>query len=221
MFTGIVEQIGSVVTFRANGNSGKLTISLSAGLTDLVLGESIAVNGVCLTVCDFGSNWFCADVMAETTKKSNLMDLKPGSKVNLERAMKADGRFGGHMVSGHIDGTGKISNILPEENAIWYEINTTQDILKYIVTKGSIAIDGTSLTVVSVDNTSFKVSVIPHTKESTILNLKGIGQIVNLECDVIGKYIEKLINYPSQNHLQDKNKESLINLSYLTKHGFV
>ena len=193
MFTGIVEETGSIKNIKRGAASAELSIEASKVLEDVALGDSIAVNGVCLTVTDFSGSMFTADVMHETLDRSSLGALRPGSPVNLERAMKTDGRFGGHIVSGHIDGTGHISNISRDDNAIWYTIDTSGDILRYIVEKGSIAIDGISLTVASVDESSFKVSIIPHTAANTILAVKKAGDVVNLENDIIGKYVEKLM----------------------------
>lgn len=193
MFTGIVEEIGTVTSMVRGTKSAALTISAKKILEDLRLGDSVATNGVCLTATGIRGNQFTADVMNETLSRSSLGSLKVGSPVNLERAMAANGRFGGHIVSGHIDGTGKISAIKKEDIAIWYTIQTTPQILRYVIEKGSIAIDGISLTVASVAKDSFSVSVIPHTARETILSQKSIGAVVNLENDMIGKYVEKLL----------------------------
>lgn len=216
MFTGLVEEIGTVSSINMGSSSGIITIETSNILKNANVGDSIAVNGVCLTATKIKGNVFEADVMAETFRRSSLGTLKNKSHVNLERAMAADGRFGGHIVSGHIDGTGNIIDISPEENAIWYTISANKNILKYIVEKGSIAIDGISLTVAYIDAKCFKVSIIPHTKKETILQYKNIGDIVNLECDIIGKYVEKLMNF---NNEKDKTKSN-ISLELLTKCGF-
>lgn len=215
MFTGIVEETGSIKNIKRGAASAELSIEASKVLEDVALGDSIAVNGVCLTVTDFSGSMFTADVMHETLDRSSLGALRPGSPVNLERAMKADGRFGGHIVSGHIDGTGHISNISRDDNAIWYTIDTSGDILKYIVEKGSIAIDGISLTVASVDESSFKVSIIPHTAANTILAVKKIGDVVNLENDIIGKYVEKLMRTA-----ENETEESCITEAFLIENGF-
>src|SRR5579875_94451 len=189
MFTGIIEEIGQVSAITRTGESFVLTIEAKKILEDVHLGDSIAVNGVCLTVTSFTGNQFTVDVMPETVKTTSLKDLRRGSKVNLERAMAAGGRFGGHFVSGHIDGTGVIKSKKAYENAVYYEIETEEKLLQYVILKGSIAVDGTSLTVFAVTETSFTLSLIPHTLAETVLGLKGPGDIVNLECDMIGKYV--------------------------------
>ncbi len=215
MFTGLIEEIGSVVNISMGAKSGSIYIRAGKILQDSKVGDSIAVNGVCLTATTINGDIFTADVMAETFRRSSLGSLKKGSHVNLERAMAADGRFGGHIVSGHIDGTGEIVNIEPEENAIWYTIAAKKEILDYIVMKGSIAIDGISLTVAYVDDVKFKVSIIPHTAAETILQYKKAGDIVNLENDIIGKYIEKLM-LKKDSEPQSSN----ITMEFLAQHGF-
>ncbi|MEE1341650.1 MAG: riboflavin synthase [Lachnospiraceae bacterium] len=214
MFTGIIEEIGKIKEISGNGSSRVLVIEAKKVLKDTKIGDSIAVNGVCLTVTGLGDNYFTADVMAETVRRSSLSQLVRGSQVNLERAMAADGRFGGHIVSGHVDATGEILDILPEENAIWYTVGTKPTALHYIVEKGSITIDGISLTVAYVDETCFKVSIIPHTRHETNLSTRKKGDIVNLECDIIGKYIEKLL-MPVE-----EEKSSKLTEEFLREHGF-
>lgn len=216
MFTGIVEEVGKIKTISMGSSSAVLTISASKVLENTKLGDSIAVNGVCLTVTNLGTDYFTADVMAETIRRSSLGTLSNGSPVNLERAMAADGRFGGHIVSGHVDSMGTISNIKPEDNAIWYTIDADVKTLHYIVEKGSITIDGISLTVACVDKSCFKVSIIPHTRQETNLSSKGIGDKVNLECDIIGKYVEKLLT-PVE---ETKEKKSNITEEFLKRYGF-
>ncbi|SHI20941.1 riboflavin synthase [Clostridium intestinale] len=215
MFTGIVEEIGTVVDFEASQNVLRIRVQASKVLEETYLGDSISTNGVCLTVTDIGKNYFYADVMGETVRRSNLGTLKKGDKVNLERAMTANSRFGGHIVSGHIDGKGKITSYEKEGNAVWITIDTDREILKYVVEKGSIAIDGISLTVAYVDDRKFKVSIIPHTSEGTTLLKKKIGEEVNLECDVIGKYVEKLLGFNKKN---DEKKS--ITMDFLINNGF-
>ena len=193
MFTGIIEEIGKVKKISLSGKSGSLEISAKKVLEETKIGDSIAVNGVCLTVTDLREGSFCADVMAETVRRSSLGQLSAGSGVNLERAMAADGRFGGHIVSGHIDGTGKIARLVREENAVWVHIAASAEILHLVVEKGSIAIDGISLTVASVGESEFAVSVIPHTGSETTLLSKKAGDTVNLENDIVGKYVQKLL----------------------------
>lgn len=216
MFTGIVEEIGSIEKINRGQKSSKLTIKANKILEDINLGDSICTNGVCLTVTNISNNSFDADVMAETLRKSNLGDLSVGSKVNLERALNLQRRLGGHIVSGHIDGAGQIVSIEREDNAFWVSIKAPSDILRYIVYKGSIAIDGISLTVAYVDNEIFKVSIIPHTKDETTLLSKNINDTVNLECDVLGKYVEKLLGLKSEAN----KKESSITESFLRENGF-
>ena len=193
MFTGIVEETGIVDGLELNSNSALIKIRAEKVLEGTKNGDSIAVNGVCLTVTDIKGSTFTADVMAETMRRTNLGSLKKGQKVNLERAMAADGRFGGHIVSGHIDGTGVISKIQDEQNARWIHIKAPAGILRLIVQKGSIAIDGISLTVAYLDDESFAVSLIPHTQKETTLATKKTGDTVNLENDIIAKYAERLL----------------------------
>jgi len=193
MFTGIIEEIGKIKRISLSGKSGSLEIAANVVLEGTKIGDSIAVNGVCLTVTSLSEKSFTADVMAETLRRSSLGSLTAGSSVNLERAMSAQGRFGGHIVSGHIDGTGKISKMKKEENAVWVFIEAKAEILSLIVEKGSIAIDGISLTVVSVTDSEFSVSVIPHTSKETTLLSKKAGDFVNLENDIVAKYVQKLL----------------------------
>lgn len=213
MFTGIIEEVGTVQTIQNGGNSSFIKVKAEKILEDIHIGDSIAVNGVCLTVTDYSKEMFCADVMNETLRRSSLGSLKNGSPVNLERAMSANGRFGGHIVSGHIDGTGNISSVKNDGIAIWYTINTIPEIMDYIIEKGSIAIDGISLTVAKVSENDFSVSIIPHTAQQTILSYKKAGDIVNLENDIVGKYIKKFIN--------PDNKKSNINMNFLAENGFI
>ncbi len=215
MFTGIIEEIGTVKKIMASSNFAKITISCSEILSDVNLGDSISVNGVCLTVTDYDSNGFTADVMHETLNRSSLGSLRNNSLVNLERAMSPLGRFGGHIVSGHIDGTGTIKSIKKDSIATWYEISCNNDLLKYIIEKGSIAIDGISLTVAKVHSDGFSVSIIPHTSLKTILSLKKTGDVVNLENDCIGKYIDRLMSFKEVN-----NKKNDISLDFLIENGF-
>lgn len=193
MFTGIIEEVGTVAGITRGARSSVLHIAGGVVFEGLKQGDSIAVNGVCLTVTDFSGRIFRADVMGETLARSSLGLLRQGSPVNLERAMPVGGRFGGHMVSGHIDGTGTIARIRSDDNAIWYTVAAPDKLLRYIVEKGSVAVDGISLTVADVSSGSFRVSVIPHTSRSTALSYKSAGDIVNLENDIVGKYIERFL----------------------------
>lgn len=216
MFTGIIEEIGTVSSIVSGSRSGQLVIAAKTVLEGTRLGDSIAVNGVCLTVTQLSHNSFTADVMPETLRRSALGSLVRGSQVNLERAMPADGRFGGHIVSGHIDGTGVISELRRDENAVWVTISTDSSILGLIVEKGSIAIDGISLTVASLDKSSFAVSVIPHTAAQTTLLSKQKGEPVNLENDILGKYVQRLL------HPEAVSKSaSRIDEAFLATHGFL
>ena len=214
MFTGIIEEMGLVKRIDRGSKSCILEIQCNEVLTDAKIGDSIATNGVCLTVTTMSSNSYTADVMPETLNKSSLGELKIGDRVNLERAMVANGRFGGHIVSGHIDGTGYIEKTMQDDNAIWYTIAADSSLLKYIVKKGSIAIDGISLTVADVSERNFKVSIIPHSQSKTNLQFKKAGSIVNLECDIIGKYVEKLMGYKKE------EEKSNITEAFLIQNGF-
>lgn len=215
MFTGIIEEVGTVISVQKGAASSFIEIKAETVLSDVHIGDSIAVNGVCLTVVSFSSASFRADVMNETLSRSSLGSLKQGSPVNLERAMAAGGRFGGHIVSGHIDGTGVITDIKKDGIAHWYTISANAAILRYIVEKGSIAIDGISLTVARVGDGSFAVSIIPHTAAKTVLSAKKIGDTVNLENDIIGKYVERLMKPES-----DTPENSAITMEFLAKNGF-
>lgn len=193
MFTGIIEEIGEIAAIKRGAVSCELSIKGNIIFDDLKLGDSVAVNGLCLTVTSIHENIFTADVMAESMRRSNLGILQKGSTVNLERAMSASGRFGGHIVSGHIDGIGFIRSFVREDNAVWVTVGADESIMRYIVEKGSVSIDGISLTVARIFKDAFSVSVIPHTGTETTLLSKKISDKVNLECDIIGKYVEKLI----------------------------
>ena len=216
MFTGLVEEVGTVQSILKGTQSAKIIIKAQKILENVQLGESIATNGVCLTVTDFTSHSFAVDVMAETIRKTNLKNLVSGSKVNLERALRLGDRLGGHLVSGHIDGIGIINDFNKEDNAVWVSIAAPTDILKYVIPKGSIGIDGISLTVAYVDERIFKVSIIPHTKNVTILLTKSLGDEVNLECDILGKYIERFLVFR-----ESSSKKNEIDMNFLSQHGFV
>ncbi|RFM21867.1 riboflavin synthase [Clostridium botulinum] len=193
LFTGIVEEVGRILKIEEGKDFLHISIEGSKVLNPLNIGESVAVNGVCLTVTSFNSNSFTADVMTETLNKSSLGTLSKGSLVNLERAVTLNKPLGGHIVSGHIDGTGEIINMKKEGIATLLEIKAKQNLLKYMIPKGSVALDGVSLTLVDIKGKSFTVSLIPHTIEETILVNKNIGDIINIECDVLGKYIYKFM----------------------------
>ncbi len=221
MFTGIIEEVGSVASIRKGAHSCVLTVNASRVLEDVHLGDSIATNGVCLTVTSFTSHSFSADVMHETLNRSSLGSLHIGSPVNLERAMLAGGRFGGHIVSGHIDGVGTISSIKEDDNAVWYTVEAPSSILRYIIEKGSITLDGISLTVAKVTNSNFSVSIIPHTRVQTNLASKKVGDVLNLENDLVGKYVERLMLQPiAASQEQPEQKSSGITKEFLSHYGF-
>ena len=213
MFTGIVEEIGKVTNIRNSPKSSILTIKGDKIFEDLKLGDSVAVNGVCLTVSNLEKQSFNADTTSETLERTSLGMLKTGSNVNLERAISANGRFGGHIVTGHIDGTGIIAAIRRDERTVWITFTAEPAILKYIIEKGSITVDGISLTVASLQPGAFSVAVIPHTEKSTTLLTKSKGEKVNLECDILGKYVERFVN-------RNEPKKSVITEKYLAESGF-
>ena len=217
MFTGIVEETGIIKEVVSAGSKGEIALYAKTVLEDTKVGDSISVNGVCLTVIRMDSSGFVADVMPETLRRSNLGSLRRGDKVNLERAMAANGRFGGHIVSGHIDGTGIITEYRKENNATWVCISAPKEILDLIVEKGSVAIDGISLTVAAVSDTDFQVSIIPHTGEETTLLTKKAGDIVNLENDIIGKYVKKLMSVDDE---PGRDEGSNITWEFLAENGF-
>ena len=207
MFTGIIEAIGKVKAIVRHANSIKLTIAVKKILEDIHIGDSICTNGVCLTVTTFDDSSYTADVMPETMSRTNFKDLRINDLVNCERAMPANGRFGGHIVSGHIDGIGEISKMTRDDKAVRIRIETRPEILRYIVEKGSITIDGISLTVTDVTSFDFGVSIIEHTQDATTLTKKKIGDTVNLENDIVGKYIEKFVG-----NITFQHDEKLLNL---------
>lgn len=215
MFTGLIEEVGTMEGATVGEKSMKLTIRAKRVLDGIKLGDSISTNGVCLTVTSFDSSTFTVDVMPETMRKTNLGKLKKGSHVNLERALKVSDRLGGHIVSGHIDGTGYIREYKDEDIATWLTVETNSEIIKYVIPKGSIAIDGTSLTVVDVTENSFRVSLIPVTKEETVLLKKKVGDEVNLECDIVGKYVERFLTF------KEDHKKNLIDVKFLAENGFL
>lgn len=217
MFTGLVEELGKVKGIVHGANSVKLTITAKLVIEDMKIGDSIAVNGTCLTVVAFADTWFTADVMPETVKSTVLASFTIGDIVNLERTMRVGDRFGGHIVSGHVDGVGTITQKEKNDNAIIVKIKADTAVMRYIVKKGSITIDGISLTVVEYEQDWFTVSLIPHSASMTTLGFKKVGQQVNLEADVIGKYVEKLLGLQSS---QPESKTSSLNQNFLQQHGF-
>ncbi|WP_349407627.1 riboflavin synthase [Pseudalkalibacillus sp. SCS-8] len=215
MFTGIVEELGKIQSVQESNNGYVVTISATKVLEDVRLGDSIAVNGICLTVTSFKESHFTVDVMPETLKATNLKLLGAGDAVNLERAMAAGGRFGGHFVSGHIDGVGKIVKRTPKHNAIYYEIEAPEALSPYFMMKGSVAVDGTSLTVFGVSGNTFTLSLIPHTVEESVLGHKKEGDLVNIECDMLAKYMDNLLQRRAE-----QSQQSNLTKEFLTDHGF-
>ena len=216
MFTGIIEEIGTVDQIVQQGEAIVLSIYASKILQDVKLGDSISVNGVCLTVTSFTPNKFTVDIMPETVRATSLQTLQKGSHVNLERAMAANGRFGGHFVSGHVDGVGTILKKKRVSNAVYYEVTVPEVLRRFILLKGSICVDGTSLTVFAVTDKSFTISLIPHTLSETILGKKDAGDIVNLECDMLAKYVEQFVM------MREKTtKSSSLTESFLRDNGYM
>ena len=217
MFTGLVEELGRVKTITRTSQSVRLTINAVKVLQDVKIGDSIAVNGTCLTVVAYSDNSFTADVMPETVNHTVLASLQAGYQVNLERCLRVGDRLGGHIVSGHVDGVGTIISKEKKDIAIIVRISTKANILRYIVPKGSIAIDGTSLTVIEIGTDYFTVSLIPHTANLTTVGLKSLGEAVNIEIDIIGKYVERLLNLPTT----QPSKSSHVTTDFLRNNGFM
>lgn len=219
MFTGIVEELGTVISLKRGSKAAVLTIKANVIFEDLKLGDSVAVNGVCLTATHISGNTFQADVMNETFNRSSLGSLKKGSVVNLERAMAANGRFGGHMVAGHVDDTGELVSVKQDDNAVWFTIKVPENIMKYCIEKGSIALDGISLTIAKLSDDTISVSMIPHTIKNTNFGYKKPGDKINLENDMVGKYIDKLLHFDQQ-ETNDKHTSSTLTMEMLKTAGF-
>lgn len=217
MFTGLIAELGSVQKLSRQGNSYHLTVAAKKVMGNLKIGDSVAVNGVCLTVVEMSETNFTADVMPETVRLTNIGLLSQGSKVNLERTLRLCDGLDGHIVSGHVEGLGTISSKCPEGIAVVTTIETPKELLKYIIKKGSIAIDGISLTVTELTEHSFSVSLIPHTAKETTLGFKAVGDKVNLETDIIGKYVERMLNFDDK----PEKQKSAVDTSFLAKHGFL
>ncbi len=215
MFTGIVEEVGSIAAIRRGSRSATLDIKGEVIFSDLKLGDSVAINGICLTVTAINGNIFSTDATPETLTRTSLSLLSTGSQVNLERALSSSARFGGHIVTGHIDGTATVADIARDDNALIFSFTCTNEQMNYIIEKGSVAIDGISLTVASVSKNGFTISVIPHTAKSTTLLHRKRGDIVNLETDVIGKYVAKFVGSKSET-----KEPSRITEEYLRERGF-
>ncbi|RPF50300.1 riboflavin synthase [Aquisalibacillus elongatus] len=208
MFTGIIEELGTIKQMKQGQESLELTIDVKKMTEDVALGDSISVNGVCLTVTDFTETTFNTDIMPETFHQTALKGLKERSKVNLERAMPANGRFGGHFVSGHVDGVGKIAKRDRRDNAEYFHIDVPEDLSKYMMMKGSVSIDGTSLTIFGIENHQLTISLIPHTQDATTLTSKHEGDLVNIECDMLMKYVYQLMK-PEQDGEEGLTMEKL------------
>ncbi|MFS0553520.1 riboflavin synthase [Brevibacillus sp. 179-C9.3 HS] len=218
MFTGLVEEVGVLESIQGNEQASRLIIRAQQVLEGVKIGDSIAVNGICLTVTSYTNRQFSVDVMPQTMNKTSLRQLRSGQRVNLERAMRLGDRFGGHIVSGHVDGTGTVVSREVNANAVLFQIEASSQLLKYVIARGSICIDGISLTVVDVENSRFTVSIIPHTLANTSLADRRPGDMVNLEADVIGKYVERLLGY--HNHVGNQKSDGL-SLAFLQENGFV
>jgi riboflavin synthase len=213
MFTGIIEEIGTISEIRAGAQSASMVVRAVKVMDDLKQGDSIAVNGVCLTVTSLSTHGFTVDVMPETLRRSNLGKLVRGSLVNLERALRVDGRVGGHLMTGHIDGTGELVSFRREDNAVWVTIGADEKLLSCMVEKGSVAVDGISLTIAGLGKAYFQVSIIPFTRGETTLMDKKPGETVNLECDILGKYVERMWKL-------DSDKKSAVSWNLLKENGF-
>ncbi|RJE89992.1 riboflavin synthase [Paenibacillus sp. 1011MAR3C5] len=221
MFTGLVEEIGTMKTVNRQGEAMILTIAAKVVTEGVKLGDSISVNGVCLTVTSFDRQSFAVDVMPETYRRSGLHLLQSGEPVNLERAMQAGARFGGHIVQGHVDGTGRVVSRKADANAVVFRIRLDDpDQLRHIIPKGSVTIDGISLTVVDTTDDSFTVSIIPHTLAETALQYRQTGSIVNIESDIIGKYVDHLLHFKGHD-AHKKRESSKLSTAYLAEHGFL
>lgn len=215
MFTGIIEEMGTIKGMqKISEHAVQMTIGSQEVIKDVNVGDSISVNGVCLTVTNFSSDNFQAEAMPETIKATSLQSLKTGSKVNLERAMAAGGRFGGHFVSGHVDKTGKIVGKQKEENAYLFVIEIPDELNKFIMHKGSITVDGVSLTVFGTERGRFTISLIPHTAAETILGEKGKGDLVNIECDMLAKYVQNMLDQPLFSSKTDITEDFLKNKGF-------
>ncbi|ARJ38139.1 riboflavin synthase subunit alpha [Sporosarcina ureae] len=214
MFTGIIEEIGSVKQIQPGAQSMTVTIAASLVLTDVRVGDSIAVNGVCLTVKSFTKDQFAADVMPETVTSTSLRQLEVGSSVNLERALAANGRLGGHFVTGHVDGIATIREKRTVDNALYIRLSLPQGYHPYLLHKGSIALDGTSLTIFEVKDTDITISLIPHSQEMTVIAKKQIGDVVNFECDMLAKYVENMLQ-------KRQNTDQTMSKDFLQQHGFM
>jgi riboflavin synthase len=215
MFTGLIEDLGTVRELRKDTDRVRITVATRIPMIELTIGESIAVNGICLTLVSFGGGTFCADVSPETLKRTTLTELTPGCSVNLERALRLSGRLGGHLVSGHVDSVATIIERIQDGNAVRFTFRLSTAVNRYVAEKGSVAVDGISLTTFGVTEDSFSAAIIPHTLAMTTLKDKRIGSKVNIETDIIGKYVERLLRGADE----DSGKEPL-DFEFLARHGF-
>lgn len=224
MFTGLIEEIGALKRAYKQGEAMVMIIEAERILKDVAIGDSIAVNGVCLTVTEFGGRSFTVDVMPQTYRHTNLKDIRPGESLNLERAMMAGGRFGGHIVQGHADGIGGIASRRSDANAVVFTVRPQDEaLMRYVIPQGSVTIDGISLTVVEAERDSFSVSIIPHTLKETALQHKDAGSSVNIECDVLGKYVDHLLHFKGggqSGSRSGKPNESKLSAAFLAENGF-
>ena len=229
MFTGLIAELGTVERLAEGSTSCQLTVRAQKILPGVKIGDSIAVNGVCLTVVHLQGNRFTADVMPESVRRTTLRQLQPGDRVNLEKALRPTDGLDGHIVQGHVEGVGTIREISPEGNALAYHIETPKELLRYIVEKGSVAIDGISLTVTETDDTGFSVSLIPHTAKMTTLGYKSVGDSVNLETDILARYVEKMLGLQKtadgladsrRTEIAGENSEDGLTEAFLRQHGF-
>jgi riboflavin synthase len=214
LFTGLIEDLGTLRELRRGDGEVRLTVATALPMAELTMGESIAINGICLTVVAFGNGAFSADVSAETVARTTLAELSPGHRVNVERALRLSDRLGGHMVSGHVDGVGAVVERAREGNATRFTFRVPAEIARYLVSKGSVAVDGISLTVNSVSGETFSLTIIPHTLAMTTLQALTVGGRVNIEADIIGKYVERFLRL-------GESKENEIDRQFLAKHGFL
>ena len=213
MFTGIIEEIGVVSEIKRTGQGAVLTVNASDVLTDSEVGDSIAIDGVCLTMTRADSTSFTADISAETLRRTTLGDLSRGDAVNLERSLQLNSRLGGHIVLGHVDDVGAISGWEDEGDSSMMRVAASPDVMRYVVFKGSICVDGISLTIANLFETEFEIALIPHTKQVTTIGEKRVGDRVNIEVDLLGRYVERLLAAPA-------NRSSSIDLAFLKSHGY-
>jgi len=221
MFTGIIEGLGTVAKLRSSGRGKHLVVTTDFELSGMKVGDSIAVNGACLTAVMLSANRFEADLSPETLSRTTLNKVKPGERVNLERALRISDRLDGHLVSGHIDGIGTLSGREGADNAIIITIAVSEALLRYVIPKGSVAVDGISLTVNDCSHDRFSVSIIPYTSKLTTLRFKKKGDVVNIEADMIGKYVERFVQRTDGGHKKDPGKKAAVDRELLLKSGFL